>query len=799
MSLRPLAGLRVVELGSAVSVAFAARLLADLGADVIKLEPPDGDPLRQQGPFLEGDGGQRSSALFAYLNCGKRCELLDPAFAALSARAREADLLLVAEDARERLGPLGDPANTERPAIVVATAFGLAGPRQGWAGSEYIAQHSGGYAYHQACPVADPATTPPVGCADREAALLVGLAIANAALTAVVPAHDKRPRPFIDCSAEDVFAYMLVDPLADYHRGAQPPGRERAPGQGVTIAGGLVWFLPCADGAILVSPREDHQWQRWTELMGHPAWASDPALTASREIRTRNARDLQRRMAEWSVGQKAREIAMRAQSARVACFPVSTAGDLIRNPQLAARRFFNRLTAGGTEDGLLMPGLPFAMRSSAGAELPRGATVPLPATRPAADPVAWTPRVGRDKSNGSRPACAGKDALPLHGVRVVDFSWVMAGPMATKMLGALGAEIVKIESTARPEFAYREAWFAVINNNKKSCTLDITRPEAQAMIRDLVAGSDVVVENFSARVMAKNGLTYEDLAKVNPGIVFVSASGLGRAGPERDLLAYGSLLQAYSGRVSLIGRLNAELEAMGVMPAWTDPVTSLWETFAILAALRHRQSTGEGAFVDLSMLEATVALLPDAVLRAGLPASEQEAAENGSATEIGAAPSGCFRCRGADDWLAVSVRSDAEWQSLCRVMDAASLGRQADLATATGRLAHKSRLNGLVADWCRGLAAAEAEARLQARHVPASRVRGIHDLAGDPHVAARGCFRRLVDGSWTTTLPWRHADGWRGEFAPTPALGGDNAYVFGDLLGLDEGRRRDLAARGVIR
>ena len=130
-----------------------------------------------------------------------------------------------------------------------------------------------------------------------------------------------------------------------------------------------------------------------------------------------------------------------------------------------------------------------------------------------------------------RPAGAGKDALPLHGVRVVDFSWVMAGPMATKMLGALGAEIVKIESTARPEFAYREAWFAVINNNKKSCTLDITRPEAQAMIRDLVAGSDVVVENFSAHVMAKNGLTYEDLAKVNPGIVFVSASGLGRAGP----------------------------------------------------------------------------------------------------------------------------------------------------------------------------------------------------------------------------------------------------------------------------
>jgi crotonobetainyl-CoA:carnitine CoA-transferase CaiB-like acyl-CoA transferase len=798
MTLRPLAGLRVVEVGSAVCVAFAARLLADLGADVIKLEPPEGDPLRQQGPFLEGDGRQRSSALHAYLNHGKRCELLDPTAATLHARAGEADLLLVAADARQRLGCLGEPANADRPAVLIATAFGLVGPRQGWAGSEYVAQHSGGYAYHQACPVADPATVAPVGCADREAALLVGLAMANAALTTTLRPRDGEPAPFIDCSAEDVFAYMLVDPLADYHRGAQPPDRRRAPGQGVTIAGGLVWFLPCADGAILVSPREDHQWQRWAELMGCPAWASDPELTGSREIRTRNARDLQRRMAEWSVGQKAREIALKAQSARVACFPVSTAGDLIRNPQLAARRFFNRLVARGEGSDLLMPGLPFAMRSIKGAELPRGTTLPMPAAHPPAGPMPWLQRGSAGKADSPRSATS-TDALPLRGVRVVDFSWVMAGPMATKMLGALGAEIVKIESTTRPEFAYREAWFAVINNNKRSCTLDITRPEAQVMIRDLVAGSDIVVENFSARVMAKNGLTYDDLVKVNPGIIFVSASGLGRTGPERDLLAYGSLLQAYSGRVSLIGRLNAELEAMGVMPAWTDPVTSLWETLAVLAALRHRQRTGEGAFIDLSMLEATVALLPDAVLRAGLSAREQQAAENGSATEIGAAPSGCFRCRGVDDWLAVSVRGDAEWQSLCRAIGAGPLAQLADLATAPGRLAHKGRLNSVVAEWCRGLAAGEAEARLQAQDVPAARVRSIHDLVDDPHMAARGCFRKLDDGTWTTTLPWRHQDGWRGEFRPTPPLGGDNDYVFGELLGLDEDRRRELAAMGVIR
>jgi crotonobetainyl-CoA:carnitine CoA-transferase CaiB-like acyl-CoA transferase len=386
--------------------------------------------------------------------------------------------------------------------------------------------------------------------------------------------------------------------------------------------------------------------------------------------------------------------------------------------------------------------------------------------------------------------------LPLTGVRVVDFSWVMAGPMATKMLGAMGAEIIKIESSQRPEFSFREAWFAVINNNKKSCTLDITKPEAQAHIRGIVATSDVVVENFSARVLAKNHLAYEDLVAVRPDIIFVSASGLGRTGPERDLLAYGSLLQAYSGRVNLMGRLNPELEGMGVMPAWTDPVTSLWETLAIQAALKHREATGEGCYIDLSMLEATVALLPDAILRASLG---QPSNERGSESELGASPSGCFRCNGDDDWLALSIRSDAEWSALCRAMRRPDLVESKSLATADGRRAAKARLDHEVAIWCLRRSAAEREAHLQAHGVPAARTRGIYDLVVDEHAAERGIFRRLEDGSWTTTLPWMDADGWRGAFTPTPNLGSHNDYVFSEILKVSRAKQDELRAAGVIR
>lgn len=755
-TLAPLAGLRVLELGSDVSLAFAARLLADLGAEVVRPEPAAGDALRQAPPLLDGGG----SALFAYLNHGKRCLALDDA-RSIAALAREADLVLWAPESGAGYTPFlparDDPAR--RPTLVLS-AHGLTGPRAGTPGTAFTAQHGGGFAWHQACPVSDPEVAPPLGCPDREAAMLVGLIAANAAMTAVMEVGDG-PAPYLDLSAEDVFAWMLVDALAELHDGVLPPGRQRAFGREITIAGGLVWLLPCADGSIMVSPREDHQWARWVELMGMPGWTADATLCGSRAARTAHAAELGRRMSEWSVGEKARGIAMQAQAARVACFPVSTAQDLVANPQLAARRFFRPL------GDLPVPGLPFAMRDSAGFTLPRGEPVTVPRAV----------RTGGFTSRPTAPHLAGaQPRLPLAGIRVVDFSWVVAGPMATKMLGALGAEIIKIESTQRPEFAHRSGWFAVVNNNKRSCTVDITTAEGQRLIRGLVAKSDVVVENFSSRVLRGNGLAYEDLAQVRPDLIYVSASGLGREGPERDLLAYGSLLQAYSGRVGLIGRANPKLEAMGIMPAWTDPVTSLWESFAILAALRHRAATGRGAYLDLSMLESTVALLPDALLHAGLG---RALPRQGTAEDLSSALSGLFRCAGEDDWLALSVPDDA------------ALARLRDLLGGDPR--------DLLAAWCLAQDGASAEATLRARGIPAARSRGIHDLVGDPHLVARNIFQQVEGGAWSIALPWTDAEGWRGLLAPMPGLGAHNDYVFGELLGLPSARRAELAETGAIR
>lgn len=387
-------------------------------------------------------------------------------------------------------------------------------------------------------------------------------------------------------------------------------------------------------------------------------------------------------------------------------------------------------------------------------------------------------------------------ASALDGVRVLDFSWVVAGPMTTKMLACMGAEVIKVESTLRPEFLNRSSYFPVLNGGKKSITVNISSPAGQDLLRRLVGLSEVVVENFSSKVLRKYGLGYDEMRAVKPDIVFCSASGVGRTGPQADALAYGTLLQGYSGRAGLVGEVNGNLEAMGIVPAWTDPATAMWETLAILAALHRRRRTGEGAYLDLSMLESTVSLMPEALIRAALgddgPAPARNVDPEGS-------PSGCFPAAGHDEWIALSARTQAEWQGLCAVMGRHDLARDPKLATPDDRIAARETLNRHVAVWAAGVPAAEAERRLVAIGVPAARTRSMMDVIEDPQIVARGVFPVLPDGSRSIALPWREDDGWRGEVREPPGLGADNAYVFGTLLGLADEEIDRLQREDVIR
>ena len=384
----------------------------------------------------------------------------------------------------------------------------------------------------------------------------------------------------------------------------------------------------------------------------------------------------------------------------------------------------------------------------------------------------------------------------LAGLRIVDFSWVLAGPMTTKMLAGMGAEVIKIESASRREHVERPPWWAVVNAGKLSCTINLRRAEGQALIRKLIGLSDMVVENFSTGVLTKFGLDYDALREIRPDLIFVSASGTGREGPQRDVLAYGSLLQGYSGRASAIGTPNTRVEAMGILPAWTDPITALWESCAILAAVRHRRRTGEGAYIDLSMLESTVALLPEMLFRETLGGSENAPGGN---REPSAAPSGCFRCEGTDSWLALSVCDDAQWLALCAAMGREDLAADHRFRDGPGRAAHRAGIEAEVTAWLRSRTADDAAACLQRAGVPAARSRHIGDVVQDPHFKDRVLFPALADGSRNIALPWQDGTGSRGHFKPPPKLGADNDYVFQTLLGLAPAEVDELTEAGVLR
>jgi benzylsuccinate CoA-transferase BbsF subunit len=386
------------------------------------------------------------------------------------------------------------------------------------------------------------------------------------------------------------------------------------------------------------------------------------------------------------------------------------------------------------------------------------------------------------------------DLMPLKGVRIVDFSWVVAGPMTTKMLALMGAEVIKIESHTRAEHRNRGDSFQMLNNNKLSCTIDIRTEAGQDLLHRLVAVSDIVVENFSARVLQKYRLGYDQLSRIRNDLIYVSASGVGRSGPQRNALAYGTMLQAYSGRAGLIGKPNPMVEAMGILPIWTDPVTAMWETFSILAAIRNRRKTGEGAYLDLSMLESTVSLLPEAILRLSLDGAGDGP---GGTSDGQSAPGGCFRCAGADEWLALAVQSDDQWSALCNLMDEPELA--ARFPTHGDRLAARETLHETIARWCATRDARELEDRLVAAAVPAMRTRNFSEAIEDPDLRLRGGFVEMEPGKYSYSLPWRDADtGWRGNLEPAPELGADNDHVFRSILGLSDTEIETLKEKGVV-
>ncbi len=389
----------------------------------------------------------------------------------------------------------------------------------------------------------------------------------------------------------------------------------------------------------------------------------------------------------------------------------------------------------------------------------------------------------------------------LHDIRVLDFTRVLAGPFAARILGDFGAEVIKVQSreSAGGGEDNNGAYFRNWNRNKRSISLNMDHPEACEMARRLVAKCDVIIENFSPRVMSNWGMDYEKLREVREDIIMVSMSGMGQTGPWRDYTAFGPTVQSLSG-FTFLTSYDPETP-MGLGFSYADAIAGLYGALAVLAALQYRDDTGRGQFIDLSEYEAACTLLGPALLDTAFNQAEILPKGNQSCY-IPAAPHGCYRCLGDDRWCAIAVFTEDEWRTLRNLMGDPSWAGDNRFSTMTNRKKHEAELDGHMEKWTMGQKAEEIVDRLQAANIASGVVQNAEDLARDPHLSARKFFKELRHPALGTVrtdiCPIRLKGGGEGHWRASPALGEDNRYVYHELLGLSEEKISDYMRKGMI-
>jgi crotonobetainyl-CoA:carnitine CoA-transferase CaiB-like acyl-CoA transferase len=716
-----LAGLEVVQIGDGLAAAVCGRLFADAGARVASIDPDNSTPLAR------------------HLDHGKTIVSGDSAAARTAIAA--ANLVICEGRPRDLRARQCDPDTLRRinraAALVMISPFGQTGPQADDPASDLTLFFASGIARMLTGQVDDLGEAPirPVG---EQSAFLGGIAAACAGIHAVMAAEPG----VIDVSIQEALATVAITELARAGlTGKSWPRKRLADGNGATVC-----ILPARDGYAAISPRDDHQWAFWLEVMGSPDWGNDPRF-ATKPDRVANWDALHALMSAWSRQYDKQAIADMAQAAHVPSFPLREPVEQLDSPQLAHRGFYREFEIGGRT--VKAPGPPFGLR------------------------IARHAPAGHDESRGEATG-----PMPLAGVRVLDFSWVIAGPTATRYLAAMGAEIIKVEAPGRGDPGRTSELHTVLGQAKRGIVLDLKKPEAVAIARALAAKSDVLVENFATGVMDRLGLGADALAALNPNLVYVSASGLGRTGPEARAVAYGTILQCYAGFAGL--NRHADI-APRVGLAWLDPMCGLMIAFGVAAALWHRRHTGGAARIDFSMLEAMLWTMAGPLLATQLGAPPQPRGDESDRY----APHGAYRCAGADDWLSLAVTGDTEWRSLCALIP--GLAPLAGLGRAERR-ERDAAIDTALAAWLRPQPAASAAAHLTRAGIPAAALASSADLVDSDHLKARGFWAPHGAGV-LPGLPWRASFG--RTTAPAPALGADTDAVLRDVLDLS---REEIAA-----
>ncbi|MCZ7530179.1 MAG: CoA transferase [Acidimicrobiia bacterium] len=780
-------GLRVVELGSQVSAPFCARLFADLGADVLKVEPPTGDSSRRVGPFPGDTADPEESGLFHFVNAGKRgatCDLdTDAGLDWFHRLLAGSDVLVenLEPGDRDRFGLDFTALETRHPHLIAVSLspYGRSGEWADRPGTDLTAQAASSLVLGLGSEDQRPLRIP-WEQADYQAAFHG----AAAALCAVRERRSSGRGQGIDVAAAQVMGYLV----GGMHNVTAKNDNKWA--RHGTLLGGAPYpsgFFTCADGFVCIASTTPKQWEAFLDLMDNPKWAKDEARN-SIYLGLVDSEPAHHHFQEWLMCYSRAELLEMAAAESIVMGVAQTVEEVLASEQFAFRELWASITVGDSDVRIPKPG--YKLSESPTAIDGRGPALAAdPMTGDVPEPVALTA--------GERPVGA------LEGIRVLDFGWNWAGPMAGQLLADMGAEVIRVETSKRQDLMrfldYTSHFFCHNNRSKMSTTINVAVPEGARLARELAKTADIVMDNFAAGKMAKNGLGYDELREANPELIVVSMSMAGQEGPLSGMRGFASIATGYSGLELMVGYPEAGVST-GLLPfGLGDTSMSVQAAIGALAALEHRERTGEGQFVDVSQIDCAAATMGQPLLEFQLTGRVAGAQGNSHAWYC---PHGLYATAGEDRWLALAVRDDHEWERLVEVIGRSEWATDEALATPEGRRERSAEIDEAISGWAATLERDEAVDRLLMAGVPAAPALELEERNEHAHWKGRGfTLWHDFEGFDPCTIyatPWLLTGTPPELTRPTPRLGEHNDYVCGELLGLDPDEIVRLQGEGVL-
>jgi crotonobetainyl-CoA:carnitine CoA-transferase CaiB-like acyl-CoA transferase len=790
-----LSHLRVVEIGQNISAPYCSKLLADLGADVMKVEiGDDGDPLRQTGSFPNDSEDRSRGCLFQYLNANKRSVHLDLTapedMDILMGILAGANLLIenlgcgVMEASGlspDRLAEIND-----RMAVIRISDFGQDGPYASVPATDFTVQAAGGWVSKHQSPI-----TIPVQVGGNFSDYVTGIHAACAALTACRSAAQLEQPVVVDVSKHECMVATLPF-LALYRETLQLLDM----GEPEDRIGAVPGIVKCRDGYIGINTLTAQQWADCCNIIGVPEYIPRQLeLRLAGEVLDRFYQEIE----PWLMERTANEIIDLCQTLRIPAVLLGNGKSLPEVEQLKARGYYTR----DQEDKFIQPNFPYRLEKTP-ASLRRKA----PKLGEHNPDIEWAS--SDTAENNSSGHTKTESRMPFEGIRALDLGGFWAGPYVGCYLGACGADVIKVESIQRPDgfrfgmsypnqgFYWYEMGGGYLGSNlsKRDITLDLNQDAGKRIFERLVTTADVLIENFTPRVMSNFGFGPDRLREINPNLIILRMPGFGLDGPWKDFVGWASAFEEAIGISWLTGHPDGTPLSLGG-PA--DPSSSMHALVALQAALEHRERTGEAQVVEVAQVEALACMTAEQVIAYSVTGKVMNRIGNRSQTM---APQGVYKCRD-ERWLALSVRNDSDWERLTKVLGSPAWAMQPEMSTLSGRQQHHDEIDSRIGEWASRLTANEAVERIRAQNIPVGTTLQSADMYSDPQLVDHKFFQELpskVAGPKRyPRFPMRQRPGTEGthRFGP-PTLGEHNTEILSTELGLSDKEMEDLAHNEVI-